>query len=399
MPLPVQVWNARWHCNPFDKNFAYDVHQAQAAWQGETTLWLDPEATEVVRWRVALGKGSVKIYLSQCIVPAERPNVITVFHVDEDRCLFPPIVLREPHPHLITHFPQKFYQQWLRATVSLVPGTRDCTGLWPVVEGDMIAWRERCWPIQPGPPMPVLHTDDTKRLILFGLPGVDPEIHSKRRFGRSRFVQPPVDVIGLPVAVAEKEPDRQVLNIGVRWPEPFDTCFQGGMGMSLFFHRARLAQCITWWREGQSQRALDEAKQWIGRFTSVASAPMEQAWFLPKFFTHLRNITALTTEVLAKYQIDTSNITGIFTNESLSSKRQQSIKVQRVSGWLGYVWWEFYQDLKNNASSIWCEDCGSLLDILPGQHRDRWRCRKEENPDCFRNQARKRQQKRRAKGR
>jgi hypothetical protein len=170
------------------------------------------------------------------------------------------------------------------------------------------------------------------------------------------------------------------------------------MGMSLLSHRARLAQCITWWREGQSQRALDEAEQWVGRLTSVASALMEQAWFMPKFFANLRNVTALTTEVLAKYQIDTSSLPELLTDESFSSRRQQSIKVQRVSGWLGYVWWEFYQDLMTNTSPMWCEDCGSLLDMLPGQHRDRHHCTKEENLACFRNQARKRQQKRRARG-
>lgn len=75
------------------------------------------------------------------------------------------------------------------------------------------------------------------------------------------------------------------------------------------------------------------------------------------------------------------------------------LKPSRVTvfeGWDSYVINELLRNLEPDLSVSVCENCGSILDIKKGGHRDRRYCYSEENLDCVRERKRKRQAKYRA---
>ncbi len=72
-----------------------------------------------------------------------------------------------------------------------------------------------------------------------------------------------------------------------------------------------------------------------------ARASSEQAWLLPKLVTDVNDALY---EVKGKYDIDAETSEELMQSESYSRLKNDMIGVRRVYGWLGYFWWELYQD-------------------------------------------------------
>jgi ribosomal protein S27AE len=70
------------------------------------------------------------------------------------------------------------------------------------------------------------------------------------------------------------------------------------------------------------------------------------------------------------------------------------LAVKWAQGWLGYFWWEFYQDLKNRVTLRLCKHCGN---VIAGGHADRQYCARDENVRCVQERNGIRQRKRRGK--
>lgn len=80
----------------FDKNplydaFSRDMQRAFAARQNEDHIWLlpyAPDEPEVLRWYVDCGD----LKEQSCILRSEALNHLMIFHADEARRLYPPVI-------------------------------------------------------------------------------------------------------------------------------------------------------------------------------------------------------------------------------------------------------------------------------------------------------------------
>ncbi|NIQ83102.1 MAG: hypothetical protein GTN93_34545, partial [Anaerolineae bacterium] len=132
--LPVQVWAPLFQVSPLDEAFSRDLQRAQREWRGEDRIWLMPGAKRVDRWVV--GKEGD---FSECLVPSEEMNLMSVIYVDEDRRLFPPLRLPDDCQNAL---PKGLYRKWLNATPAFVKGPASVPLAVPVVADDRVSYVE-----------------------------------------------------------------------------------------------------------------------------------------------------------------------------------------------------------------------------------------------------------------
>jgi hypothetical protein len=174
------------------------------------------------------------------------------------------------------------------------------------------------------------------------------------------------------------------------WPEPFDRLFPTGGGLDLLHGWFLMHQCVTRWRTGQQATALQEAERWVSKLTGETPVPLSKAWFWPKA---LANPDGAPYEVKATFGIDVATGEQALVSAPLQAELRKPVPVRRVIDWLGYFWWELYQDFTTQIPVGYCTDCGN---IIRGRHRDRASCTRQENPACFRARAARRQRQSRA---
>ncbi len=90
----IQVWALMFEISPFEEAFSRDLQRAKREWRDEDRIWLVPGTEQVARWDV--GEGG---RFSECLIPSETMNLISVIHVDEGRRTYPPIGLPEGWPN------------------------------------------------------------------------------------------------------------------------------------------------------------------------------------------------------------------------------------------------------------------------------------------------------------
>jgi hypothetical protein len=212
----------------------------------------------------------------------------------------------------------------------------------------------------------------------------------------------PLGADHIPVVCLEQEAQRwmplgeettQAGEYELEWPTPFDRLFPLGNGIVLADHYGRLQQHVSAWRQGtpsQKDAVCQSAEIWVSRFTSEKRGMLYDAWYLPKVMT--KPETALW-DVYGKFGVEVQTVKDVLASEELLTKLGQSVSVRRVYGWLGYFWWEFYQDLMAHSFVGACQHCGQ---VIRGGRTDRKYCTREENPSCVRTRNSARQRKTRA---
>lgn len=115
----------------------------------------------------------------------------------------------------------------------------------------------------------------------------------------------------------------------------------------------------------------------MNHLTGKTEARLEKAWFLPKLMS---NPDATLCGAEGKFNIACATIDELICMQQFRELMRSHTKVRRVQGWLGYFWWEFYQDVKARVSVRLCKACGQM--IRKG-HSDRQYCTSAENPSCF----------------
>jgi hypothetical protein len=177
----------------------------------------------------------------------------------------------------------------------------------------------------------------------------------------------------------------------LHWPEPFQALFPLiGCNLELLHHhQVVMRACIKKRQAGDKEGALREAELWVSHLTAEAQTTVEKGWFLPKVMTDINDALYA---LKARYDIDVNSLKEVPASH-LRKMHQTPWQVRRVQDWLGYFWWEVYQDLACTTVGI-CEDCHN---VIRGGHKDRKRCTQQENPECFRQHTNRRQRKHRTK--
>ena len=387
----IQVWAPFFEISPFEEAFSRDLQRAKREWRDEDRIWLIPGAEQVARWDV--GEGG---RFSECLIPSETMNLMSVINVDEGRRTYPPLTLPEDWQNSL---PEGLYRQWLNATPLIMEGPKSLSLSIPVARGERVSYVEETFEMEPGPIMPIAGVNERARLTLLAwppagtdaVPPVSPETESRNFYGPLRRERLPADDQDIEVVVPEQDSQFRALNVWLRWPEPFGALFPTGGGADLLYHRGLMRRYVDELRDGRYEKILREAEGWVSLFTAEAQAPLGKAWFMPKA---LANLEGALLEVEARFDIAADSLEELVRSKRFQEVERTPIMVRQVRGWLGYFWWEFYCDLSRHVTIRLCQNCGR---VIRGGHADRQCCTRLENPECHRQRNAEAQRRRRRK--
>ncbi len=210
--------------------------------------------------------------------------------------------------------------------------------------------------------------------------------------GAHRPVSPEEEGKGIFAALAAERDVDDNRALRLDWAEPFDLLFPTGGGRDLLYGWECMHRCVAAWCQDQRAQALHEVTLWVNKLTGQASSPLGKAWFEPKVSA---NPEGALYDVYGKFGLDFATVDDARQSASLQAKLRQTVPVVRAQSWLGYFWWELYQDFQAYSFVGHCKNCG---EVIRGGRRDREGCTRQENPACFRQRTNMRQRKHRAKG-
>jgi hypothetical protein len=372
MIVPLQIWSPLVVSTTFDPIFYRDLARAEREWQGEDVIILEPSSKECSRGIIPHNN----LNYQACVIPAERFNVITINHLDEERKLFPQGSFLPEAWH--SGLPAGLYRQWLSTEPNFIPAEKELTF---VVFGQELTLSEvpdtRAM-IRINPQERV-NEKTTRVMVEWPPPGLDEQL----------LVSPEEEGKPIYAELAAKHGVDDSRLIQLEWPKPFDLLFPiSGWDTLDAWHKMR--DCIETWKAGREDQALQEAEQWVSRLTGEARSTLAKAWFWPKA---LANPTGALYEVYGKFGLEVESLEEALASETLRTELSSPVPVRRVHSWLGYFWWELYQELKTGTIGF-CNHCGR---IMPRSSHKRKYCAKEENSDCSRERARIRQRNSRIK--
>jgi hypothetical protein len=145
MAVPGQVWAPMFPIDPLDEGFSLDIQRAQELWEGEIYIYLSPEAKEAFIGKKSWVVGDRHVFkdgtqcqhlIPQCLIPSETANIIIIFHLDEDRRIYPGLIKAGEI------IPKGFYRDWLNVTLKCIKLSASPSGTirWPVVKDNSITF-------------------------------------------------------------------------------------------------------------------------------------------------------------------------------------------------------------------------------------------------------------------
>ncbi|HEY7343327.1 MAG TPA: hypothetical protein VH591_20820 [Ktedonobacterales bacterium] len=365
-----------------DDAFARDMQRAYAARLNEDRVWLLPDTPpepEVLRWYV--DRGDLKE--QSCMLRSEALNHLMIFHADEARRFYPPVIPGLSPKNVL---PDGLYRLWLNANADLMEGKLEFIWPMPFYDGDRVRYRDATITCDPGCILPVtaIRPDEGEFELSWPPPGislpstVSPEFESNTFYGQLKRARIATEYGEIDCVISEREPTMRAMPIWMRWPEPFNFMFPTGGGIDLLHHRQLMRTCVKELAEGQIERALRTIEIWVNRLSGETETRLERAWFLPKLLCDPERTLF---EAEGKFDIACATIDELICTQRFRELMRGQTKVVRVQGWLGYFWWELYQDVKARVSVRLCKGCGQ---VIRKGHSDRQYCTRAENPQCFR---------------
>ena len=380
--LPVQVWAPRFFTNPYG-DFWLDLERAYKEWQNEDRIWLLPDAKKVIRWKEKIGN----FLFYEAVVPSKILNEITIYHIDEGGRTYP------PHPstgRLNNVIGSGLYKIWLEKQPLLYDSPDHAVILLPVVKnGKFYRYEKKEIELEPGPIIPFAGIDEDGKTILSTWPPPDsnlsatisPDMESRDYYGKLKLEKLKYkkgnSTKEINIVSAEKGLGGKAKAVRLKWPEPFDKFFPDGGTWDLLYQQAFMKYLIRKIEEKEIDEVTLEVKKYLNLFTRDTKSFLERTFFLPKA---IYNKEALIIESKYKYGIDVKNFDELIESIEFKSLAARKVKIKRIYSWLGYFWWELYQDISSYRNIRFCKNCGN---IITGGRFDRIYCSKEENIRCF----------------
>ncbi len=371
----VQVWAPMIELSPYDGPFSRDLDRARREWDGEDRIWLMPNLIKSVRWKS-------KALFWERAVPSEQFNVINVYHVDEGRRMYPQL---ERPSEWQAGLPRGLYRLWIQAKPRAAQPVSTYRIEVPTFEGDTVGYRFHEFEVKSAATIPLVGVDHDGKVLQLGWPPsghtprpVSPDAESQAMYGIPEYEKEVGEAPDDTIAASQKNLRDTGFPTSVKWPKPFDELFFTGGGADRLWHQAQMTRLVGLAESGQEEKAIRDAAEWLNRFSELAEGPLDKAWLLPKA---LVDAELTLCEVFANYEIEAPDLNELAKSEKLRELMSKKVPVQRVLGWVGYFWWEFYQDLQAGLSIRRCQQCGN---VLIGGRPDRKYCNRQENPFCYR---------------
>lgn len=387
MRLSVQVWTPYFWKSPYDYTHARDFSRALSEWHGESRVYLDPNAKEVFRWK----RMDQNEQVCECVIPSETINSFIVTHIDGQGRIFPYLPLPEEWHNSVSGA----YTKWLQESAILGLIDSEYTQIpMPIIKDGRVSIVDAKIKIVPSASVPITDFTDEGVFTAQYSSGrkakmLSPDHEVKEIVGKSQYRRQVVNGKEWLFTVSEKDPTQLGLSTQIGWKEPFNYMLGEGGGVDLMMHQGIFKRCISELNENQSDRVIKEAETWLDVLTSVGKSFLWHSWFAP--MAQANQEEALFA-VESRYDISANSVDELFQSNRFGRIMNTSVDVIVAHDWLGYMWWDFYQDLREKTTIRCCEACGR---IIRGGHHDRRFCNRVENPDCFRkrntiNQRRKR---------
>lgn len=367
---------------PFDDAFSRDMQRAIAIWKNEDHVWLLPHAPdepEALYWQVDCGD----LKELSCMVRSEALNHLMIFHADEAKRLYPPVM---PGLSEQNALPDGLYRLWLNAKPEAFEGTPQFVWSMPYLDGECVRYRDATITCDPGCILPItaIKPDEREFELSWPPPGVilpspvSPEFDSNAIYGQLKRARIATEFGEIDCVNSDKVPTMRAMPIWMRWPEPFNVMFPTGGGIDLIYHRRLMHKCIEELTDGQFDHALRTIETWMNRLSGETETRLERAWFLPKLMSDPDTVLC---DAEGKFGFACTTIEELISSQQFRERMRSHTKVRRVQGWLGYFWWELYQDATARVTIRLCKSCGQ---VIRNGHSDRQYCTRAENPQCFR---------------
>jgi len=178
--------------------------------------------------------------------------------------------------------------------------------------------------------------------------------------------------------VSDKDTSIKALSHDIGWNEPFRYMLGEGGGIELMAHQGYIKNCIHDVQEGRLAKVLKNVESWLSVFTTPGQIPIWYSWFAP---LARENSDEALFAIESQYDISANSIEELYKSEKFCQVMNTKTSAIVAHDWVGYFWWDFYQDLKEMKTIRCCEACGQLI---RGGRQDRRFCSHSENPECFR---------------
>lgn len=377
MRLPVQVWTPFFWKSSFQDDHVRDLERAKREWRGEHRVYLDTNAKEVIRWtRIDQGR-----QVSECVIPSETVNCFVISHVDGQGRVYPYLPLPEEWHGSVSGS----YAHWLEEPANIYLVDSEYTRMpMPVIKDGQGEIVDAMIKIRPGANVPIADlTDGGVFTVKYKGAGqakmLAPNQEVEAVVGKSRYERHVINGKERLVTVSEKGTNSWGLSSQIAWSKkPFNYMFGEGAGVDLAMHQTIFKRCIRELQEGWNGKVMKEAETWLGALTSPGRSFIWHSWFCPMA---MANVDEALCAIETKYNLQARTMEELEQSEEFHRVMNLSVEVVVANDWLGYMWWDFYQDLREKKTVRCCEACGR---IIRGGHKDRRYCNRSENPECVR---------------
>ena len=346
---PLQVWSPLIDTSINREDFKLDLIEAESFYGEEDFIWFSPKEKKIERFEQDM--------YNHLIMPSRTINKITVYNIDELGYLF-------PYVGDINKLDEPLYIKWLK-------------------KSPMIRRKNK--------PIEILFPKSTKEGIYYKKIKIEPED------AFIKFYKKNINII-----TGSKE-DNQIsmdfeldalddilpkIKEGIIrpiWPLFFDSFFETGGGANTLGDFLMMKNYIKLYPTNKAE-ILQLIRNKVNLHVSNNVSSMKKSWFFPKF----QNEQLLLIEIQGRFGINLNSIEEVKPSEKLNGIANSRVNIKRVYSWLGFFWWELYQDLLNQNTVKFCSHCGQ---IFSDGRADRIYCTSKENPDCWKSRAALRQKK------
>jgi hypothetical protein len=369
-----------------------DVSRAHQAWNGEDRIYLLPWIKERIEFSQSIeiaskiggdgsapGIGRVLYKFRLLAIQSERFEIIDIIHIDSNNRVFAPglqMPLIAGNDNLL---PTQMYLQWINAPgPQLIPSPGAAEFEVPVHKNGRVRFARVRLTQGPGPIAPFTKVNVKKQTVTAswpepnsGLPPtVSPEAESTEYYGRLRFS----DQESGRVVLSETDSEMRALHINLGWHQPFDQCFRSGGGFDLWAERQRMQDLAT--KVGITEAAILSR---LRPYLSMGKTTYAKSRLWPRLCAE--GVPNALADVDLELSVSHSRLSALFRDPEFRRIDDRELSIQRIWGWRGYFWFEFFNDLCDGGGPPrQCLRCGR---IIRGTGRKRV-CNKADNSECYR---------------